>query len=131
MYGSHRQVGALLPQKRREWWGRVRGADGRQRWIRPGPRRWMKRSTGPYLDARSELVAELADQVRLSTEGEAPAWAAQPHSLVPAELIAEVQVATQVDLGDLRPTGPPQLGRAAQAWQQQLDKRLAAADTGT
>jgi hypothetical protein len=52
-------------------------------------------------------VAELADQVRLSTEGEAPAWAAQPHSLVPAELIAEVQVATQVDLGDLRPTGPP------------------------
>jgi hypothetical protein len=75
-------------------------------------------------------VAELADQVRLSTEGEAPAWAAQPHSLVPAELIAEVQVATQVDLGDLRPTGPPQLGRAAQAWQQQLDKRLAAADTG-
>jgi hypothetical protein len=65
-------------------------------------------STGPpYLDARSELVAELADQVRLSTEGEAPAWAAQPHSLVPAELIAEVQVATQVDLGDLRPTGPP------------------------
>jgi hypothetical protein len=71
-------------------------------------------------------VAELADQVRLSTEGEAPAWAAQPHSLVPAELIAEVQVATQVDLGDLRPTGPPQLGRAAQAWQQQLGKRLAA-----
>jgi hypothetical protein len=25
---------ALLSQKRREWWGRVRGADGRQRWIR-------------------------------------------------------------------------------------------------
>jgi hypothetical protein len=89
---------------------------------------------GPYLDARSELVAELADQVRLSTEGEAPAWAAQPHSLVPAELIADLQVwraATQVDPGDLRPTGPPQLGQTTRAWQQQLDERLAAAGTRT
>jgi hypothetical protein len=53
---------------------------------------------------------------------------------VPAKLTADVQVwraATQIDPGDLRPTGPPQLGRAAQAWQQQLDKRLAAADTRT
>jgi hypothetical protein len=89
---------------------------------------------GPYLDARSELVAELADQVRLSTEGEAPAWAAQLHVPLPAELIADVQVwraANQVDPSDLRPTGPPQLGYAARAWQQQLDKRLAAADTRT
>ena len=90
------------------------------------------RNWGPYLDARSQLVAELADQVRLNAAGEAPAWAAQPHALVPAELIADVQVwraATQVDPSDLRPTGPPQLGHAARAWQQQLDKRLAAADT--
>jgi conjugative relaxase-like TrwC/TraI family protein len=89
---------------------------------------------GPYLDARSELVAELADQVRLNAEGEAPAWAAQPHSLVPAELIADVQVwraATQVDPGDHRPTGPPQLGYAARAWQQQLDGQLGAADPCT
>ena len=65
---------------------------------------------GPYLDARSRLVAELADQVRSNAEGEAPAWAAVRHALVPAELIADVQVwraATQVDPGDLRPTGPP------------------------
>jgi hypothetical protein len=89
---------------------------------------------GPYLDARSELVAELADQVRLSTEGEAPAWAAQLHVPLPGELIADVQVwraANQVDPSDLRPTGPPQLGYAARAWQRQLDKRLAAADTRT
>jgi conjugative relaxase-like TrwC/TraI family protein len=89
----------------------------------------------PYLAARSQLVAELADQARLSTEGETPAWAAQPHSLVPAELIADVQVwraATQVDPGDLRPTGPPQLGHAARIWQQQLNTRIAAAaDTHT
>jgi hypothetical protein len=87
---------------------------------------------GPYLNGRSQLVAELADQVRRNAAAEAPAWAAQPHTPVPAELIADLQVwraATQVDPSDLRPTGPPQLGRAARIFQQQLDKRLAAADT--
>jgi hypothetical protein len=52
-------------------------------------------------------------------------WPGQPHVAVPAELIADVQVwcaATQVDPSDLRPTGPPQLGRAARLFQQQLDK---------
>jgi len=39
------------------------------------------------------------------------------------------RAATQVDTGDLRPTGPPQLDNAARAWQQRLDRRLAAADT--
>ena len=71
---------------------------------------------GPYLNARSQLVAELADQVRRNTAAEPPAWAAQPHAPVPAELIADLQVwraATQVDPDDLRPTGPPQLGHAA------------------
>jgi hypothetical protein len=87
---------------------------------------------GPYLEARSHLVAELADQVRRNGAGEAPAWAAQPHAPVPAELIADVhawRAANQVDPGDLRPTGPPQLGQATRAWQQQLDIRLA--DTNT
>jgi AAA domain/TrwC relaxase len=86
---------------------------------------------GPYLDARSQLVAQFADQVRLNAAAETP-WAAQLHALVPAELIAEVQVwraATQVDPADLRPTGTPQFGRAARIFQQQLDKRLAAAAT--
>jgi hypothetical protein len=87
---------------------------------------------GPYLDARSHLVAELADQVRLNAAAEAPAWAAQLHAPVPAELIADVQVwraATQVDPGDLRPTGAGQLGCGTRIFQQQLDKRLAVADT--
>jgi conjugative relaxase-like TrwC/TraI family protein len=87
---------------------------------------------GPYLTARSQLVAELADQVRLNAEAEAPAWAAQTPARVPAELIADLQVwraATQIDPNELRPTGSPQLGRAARIFQQQLDKRLAAPDT--
>ena len=86
---------------------------------------------GPYLDARSRLVAQLADQVRSNAAGQAPAWAAVRRALVPAELIADVQVwraATQVDPSDLRPTGPPQPGYA-RIFEQQLDKRLAAADT--
>jgi len=89
---------------------------------------------GPYLHARSHLVVQLADQVRRNGAGEAPAWAAQPHAPVPAELISDIQVwraANQVDPGDLRPTGPPQLGQATRAWQQHLDKRLAATDTQT
>jgi hypothetical protein len=89
---------------------------------------------GPYLDARSQLVAELADQVRTNAAAEAPAWTAQRHALVPAELIADIQVwraATQVDPSDLRPTGAPQLGGATRVFQQQLDKRLAATDTHT
>jgi hypothetical protein len=87
---------------------------------------------GTYLNARSHLVADLADQVRRNAAAEAPAWAAQPLDPLPAELIADVQVwraATQVDPSDLRPTGPPQLGQAARVFQQQLDKRLGAADT--
>jgi conjugative relaxase-like TrwC/TraI family protein len=87
---------------------------------------------GPYLKARSRLVAELAEQVRRNTTADPPPWTVVRRALVPDGLIADLQVwraATQVDPGDLRPTGPPQLGRAAHVWQQQLDKRLAAADT--
>jgi hypothetical protein len=87
---------------------------------------------GPYLDARSHLVAQLADQVRLNAAGEAPAWAEKPDASMPPGLIADIQLwraATQVDASDLRPTGPPQLCRATQIWQQQLDKRLTAAET--
>jgi hypothetical protein len=87
---------------------------------------------GPYLNARSDLVAQLADQVR-GNAAEAPAWATQHHALT-AELIADIQVwraATQVEPSDLRPTGPPQLGYSARLCQQQLDKRLAATDTDT
>ena len=84
---------------------------------------------GPYLDARSHLVAQLADQIHLNTEVDAPAWA---HASVPAELIADVQVwraATRVDPGDVRPTGPRQLDYVARIFQERLDQRLAAPDT--
>jgi hypothetical protein len=89
---------------------------------------------GPYLSARSQLVAELADQVSHNPATATVAWAAQRHAPVPAELIADIQVwraATEVDPSDLRPTGPPRLGRAGRIFQLQLDERLAVTDTRT
>jgi hypothetical protein len=89
---------------------------------------------GAILDARSQLVAQLADQIRRNAAAGAPAWVAQRHAHMPAEMIADVKVwraATLVDPGDLRPTGPPQLCYATRIWQQQLDMRLAAAETHT
>jgi hypothetical protein len=87
---------------------------------------------GPYLEARSHLVAQLADEVRRNAAAEPPGWAAQRYAPMPAELIPDLQIwraATQVEPSDLRPTGPPQLCRAARTVQQRLDRRLAAADS--
>ncbi len=111
------------------------GRDGPLPWLPGIPYRIAADPNwGPYLRALSQLVVQLADQVRPNAAGDAPAWAAQRHALVPAGLISDIQVwraANQVDPADLRPTGPPQLGKATRAWQQQLDKRLAATDTHT
>jgi conjugative relaxase-like TrwC/TraI family protein len=115
--------------------GPLGGRDGPLPWLLGIPDRIAAHPQwGPYLNARSHLVAQLADQTRTNSGAETPAWAAQRHAHIPAELIADIQVwraATQVDPSDLRPTGPPQLGHAARPWQQQLDKRLAAAGTRT
>jgi hypothetical protein len=106
------------------------GRDGPLPWLPGIPDRIAADSTwGSYLDARSRLVTQLADQVRLIADG--VGWA-ESHAAVSAELTADVQVwraATQVDPSDLRPTGPLQLGHAARTWQHQLDKRLATAAT--
>jgi hypothetical protein len=111
----------------------LRGRDGPLPWLPGIPDRIAADSTwGPYLAARSHLVAELANQIR-DAAAETPAWTAQPHARASAELIADIEVwraAIQVDPSDLRPTGPPQFGYAARTFQQKLHKRLAAADTG-
>jgi hypothetical protein len=107
------------------------GRDGPLPWLPGIPNRIAADPTwGPYFGARSRLVAQLADQVRLTAEGDGRADRAR--ATVPAELIADVQVwraATQVDPSDLRLTGPAHLGRAARIFQQQLESRLAAVAT--
>src|SRR4029453_2615183 len=83
---------------------------------------------GPYMAARSRFIGALPDRAPPNAAGETPAWAAKRHAAVPAELIADMQIwraATQVGPGDLRPTGPSQIGHASRSFQQQLDMRLA------
>jgi conjugative relaxase-like TrwC/TraI family protein len=113
--------------------------NARPRSSRDGPLPWLlgipdriaaDPTWGPYLDARSRLITQLADQIRLTIGSQE--WASQPTVALPAELIADVQVwraATQVDPNDGRLTGPAQLGRVARMFQQEFDKRLAAAAT--
>jgi hypothetical protein len=105
--------------------------DGPLPWLPGIPDRIAADPTwGPYLDARSRLITQLADQIRLTADG--LGRAEQPHAAVPAALIADVQVwraATQIDPSDLRRTGPLQRGRTARIFQQQLDKRFADAAT--
>ena len=77
--------------------------DGPLPWLPGIPDRIAADPTwGPYLDARSRLITQLADRV-LTADG--VGWAGQGHAAVPAELIAELQVwraATQVDPSDFR-----------------------------
>jgi conjugative relaxase-like TrwC/TraI family protein len=110
------------------------GRDGPLHWLPGIPDRIAADPTwGPYLNARSDMAAQLADDVRRNAATDPPAWATQLHTLLSAELIADVQVwraATQIHPCDLRPTGPSQLGGATRIFQQQLDERLAAAAAG-
>jgi DNA primase catalytic core len=86
---------------------------------------------GQYLSARSARVADLAGQVRAAAEagpGQSPAWARQGAGLLPAGVLGDVAVwrsAMQVDPADRRPTGAPQMQKAAIIWQRGLDRRLA------
>jgi hypothetical protein len=79
---------------------------------------------GPYLDARSHVVAELADRVRLNAEPEGSAWAAEPNAHMPAELIANFECGGRppgLMLASCNPTGPRQLGRATRIFQEQTE----------
>lgn len=88
---------------------------------------------GDYLQQRAQLVTTLASQVHQhaleSAETSPPDWARD--GLRPDKAtVADVEVwraATQVPTTDQRPTGRPQLQKAAATWQRQLDARI----TGT
>jgi conjugative relaxase-like TrwC/TraI family protein len=85
--------------------GLLTGTESRQHRIAADP------TWGPYLDAWL-----LSSPTRSASPPMGVGWA-EAHAAVPAELIADIQVwraATQVDPSDQRPTGPLQLGHAAQ-----------------
>lgn len=105
---------------------------------RPGPLAWLPGipaplandpTFGPWLNQQSERITQLADQVRTATRERAhdPAWTRIGLHYPDEDLLAAVEVwraAMQVDPAETRPTGPPQISRAAHTWQRHLDQQL-------
>ena len=84
---------------------------------------------GPYLAKRSQLVADLADQIQdHACQGDTrPVWAA-PGSHPSAALIGEIAVwraANGINPQDPRPTGGTQLETLSALWKQRLDRHIA------
>jgi hypothetical protein len=85
---------------------------------------------GAYLTKRSQLVADLADQVQdhASQSDGPPAWAAAGRH--PTALIGEITVwraANGINPHDPRPTGGTQLETLPALWKQRLDRDIARA----
>ncbi len=84
---------------------------------------------GQYLGKRSQLVTDLADQVRghAGQDDTQPVWAS-PGIHPNLAIIGEVTVwraANGIHASDPRPTGGPQLPTASALWQHHLDRSLA------
>ncbi|MBI5028710.1 MAG: transfer protein Tra, partial [Actinobacteria bacterium] len=109
---------------------------------RGGPLPWLPRIPaaltrdqlwGDYLNARQQLVRDLAGQVRsdaMAAEAR-PAWLAGTGRAAP-ELVADIEAwraAHAVETGDTRPTGDRRGGLAEPRWQAHLDRRLASTAT--
>ena len=106
----------------------------------PGPLPWLpgipptlhdQPVWGPYLAKRSQLVADLADQVQdHACQGDAePIWA-PPGSHPSTALVREIAVwraANGVNPQDPRPTGGGQLETPQALWKQRLDRDIARA----
>ena len=106
----------------------------------PGPLPWLpgipptlhdQPVWGPYLAERSQLVADLADQVQdHACQGDAePIWA-PPGSHPSTALVREIPVwraANGVNPQDPRPTGGGQLETPQALWKQRLDRDIARA----
>jgi conjugative relaxase-like TrwC/TraI family protein len=106
----------------------------------PGPLPWLPGIPpalhahpvwGAYLAKRSELVADLADQVQdRACQGEAPPIWAPPGSHPSSGLVREIAVwraANGINPQDPRPTGGTQLETLPALWKQHLDRAIARA----
>jgi hypothetical protein len=104
----------------------------------PGPLPWLPGIPetlhahpvwGDYLAKRSQLVADLAEQVqdRVCQGDGSPAWApsgSHPNTALIGE-IAVWRAANGISPPDPRPTGGGELDTAAALWKQRLDWQLA------
>lgn len=109
---------------------------------RTGPLPWLPKLPdqlaahsmwGPYLQARAQLVRDLAGQVRdHNPAAPLPDWATNLASAPSSRLVGEVEVwraASGVPTSDLRPTGEHQTSSAASQWQRRLDHQLASSQS--
>src|SRR4030095_5294421 len=85
---------------------------------------------GDYLAKRSQLIADLADQVQdqVCQGDDQPTWAAAGGH--PAALVREIAVwraANGINHQDPRPTGETQLETLPALWKQRLDRDIARA----
>ncbi len=104
----------------------------------PGPLPWLPGvpapladdpTFGPWLSEQSQLITQLARQVRTATLGRThdPAWTRIGVHYPDEDLLSAVEVwraAMQVDPAETRPTGKPQISRAAHTWQRHLNQQL-------
>ena len=94
------------------------------------------RTGGAYLTARSDLVADLADEVRhrATSTQDTPPWWPPGRPLPTPDLLGDLAVwraANAIPDSDHRPTGPAQPAKANAVWQHDLDTRLGNSNTAT
>ncbi len=89
-----------------------------------------------YLTARSDLVTDLADEVRhrATSTQDTPPWWPPGRPLPTPDLLGDLAVwraANAIPDSDHRPTGPTQPVKANAVWQHDLDTRLGNSNTAT
>ena len=89
-----------------------------------------------YLTARSDLVADLAGEVRhrATSTQDTPPWWPPGRPLTTPDLLGDLAVwraANAIPDSDHRPTGPTQPVKANAVWQHDLDTRLGSSNTAT
>ncbi len=104
----------------------------------PGPLPWLPGippslhnhpEWGPYLAQRSQLVTDLADQVRdqAARDTTPPVWAPPDSAQISPATLGDVAVwraTTGVSPQDRRPTGPELPQSTANLWQRRLDQQV-------
>ena len=91
---------------------------------------------GPYLTARSELVADLATDVRhqVTSTANTPPWWPPGRSVPGPDLLGDLAVwraANAIPDSDQRPTGPAQPAKAPARWQRDLQARQGSSNAAT
>ena len=91
---------------------------------------------GAYLNARSQRVADLSQEVRhqATSTADTPSWWPPGRSVPEPDILGDLAVwraANAIPNTDRRPTGPEQPAKAHALWQHELDARMRSRNTAT